>query len=69
MNIAHQLGVDLNFIRLKAGQQRKSRIAGAKIVNGQAHAGHADILQHLLKLGKTGDNLGFGDFYYNLLRP
>ena len=62
MNIADNLPVDFNFIRLESGQQRKSGIARAKIVNGQTNPFCTQLFNGAVKLIETGNHLVFGHF-------
>ena len=69
MNIAHQLCIHFDFIRLKAGQERQTGVTGAKIVDGQFHAGHAQRFEYFAELVETGDNLRLSHLDQDLFWP
>jgi hypothetical protein len=50
VDIADNLPVDFNFVRLEAGQQRKPGIAGTKIIDRQANPLTAKLLDGAVKL-------------------
>ena len=68
MDIADYLPVNLNFIRLEAGQQRKTSIAGTEIIDRQANPLTAKLLDGAIKLVEAGDHLVFRHFNDYLLR-
>ncbi len=53
MNIADDLPVDLDLVRLEPGQQRKPGIAGAKIINCQANTLGTQLFNGTVKLIKS----------------
>lgn len=68
MDVADNLTVDFNFVRLEAGQQRKPGIARTKIIDRRANPLAAKLLDGAVKLVEPGDHLVFSDFNDHLLR-
>ncbi len=67
MNIADNLPVNLNFIRLEARQQRETGIAGTKIINRHANPLTAKLFNGAVELIQSGYHLVFSDFQHHLL--
>ena len=59
MNVAHQLCVHFDFVRLKAGHKRQAGVTRAKVIDGQLHARDAQRFEHLAELVEAGDHLRF----------
>ena len=68
MDIADDFAIDFDFIRLEAGQQRKTGIAGTEIINRQANPLTAKPLDGAVKLVEPRDHLVFSNFNDHLLR-
>ena len=62
--IAHEAAVDLDLVEAERQQLRHGRVPGAKIVERNAHADRAQLVDHALRQQGVADDRAFGDFEF-----